>query len=154
MDIHEQKTPKPKPFRLSRQENLFERFKLFLEETENLTVLEKEKLFKEKFGGSRATFYRYKLNFGENVPIPSARHEYHRVAHSSINSYSCYFCSSETLITVHHIDMNRKHNRQSNLIVLCSVCHAKLHGLLKIKVIGVVKAEISTFEVRRDETNG
>lgn len=42
---------------------------------------------------------------------------------------SCALCGARNLdlLTVHHIDENRKNNTYDNLVVLCSPCHTSYH---------------------------
>jgi hypothetical protein len=39
----------------------------------------------------------------------------------------CEKCNSISDLLVHHIDQNRENNTASNLIVLCTSCHALVH---------------------------
>jgi len=47
--------------------------------------------------------------------------KYKRIQHS------CEYCNSTSDLLVHHIDQNRENNSFSNLIVLCTSCHAHVH---------------------------
>lgn len=39
----------------------------------------------------------------------------------------CELCNSTNNLIVHHIDWNRNHNEQFNLITICRSCHARIH---------------------------
>ncbi|MEK6916969.1 MAG: hypothetical protein AABW92_04440 [Nanoarchaeota archaeon] len=41
--------------------------------------------------------------------------------------YRCAICNAEEGLHIHHRDENPKNNLISNLIVLCGVCHKKVH---------------------------
>lgn len=46
----------------------------------------------------------------------------------------CRICSTDAasvLGRVHHIDANKNHNDESNLILLCKTCHGKIHSVSK-----------------------
>ena len=98
----------------------------------DIPVIEQETKFCEIFGCSRATFYNYRkrLNLREREPqreskIPSPKKDL------------CYFCFSETQI-IHHINMDRNNNEQSNLLPLCYGCHQKLHRIYEsLKKLGL-----------------
>ena len=47
------------------------------------------------------------------------------------DNYQCQICGSnekQRLLTVHHIDYNKKNNRLDNLICLCGSCHGESNG--------------------------
>lgn len=47
------------------------------------------------------------------------------------DNYQCQFCFTNNNLHVHHLDKNRKNNKETNLMTLCYECHRKLHaGLL------------------------
>ena len=39
----------------------------------------------------------------------------------------CKLCGKQNLLVVHHIDWNKKHSTEDNLILLCRKCHYKVH---------------------------
>jgi len=41
----------------------------------------------------------------------------------------CSKCKKRETTTIHHKDENHKNNKPSNLIKLCDLCHAKIHGI-------------------------
>jgi 5-methylcytosine-specific restriction endonuclease McrA len=46
------------------------------------------------------------------------------------DGYRCRICGAdgcEAKLNVHHIDYNRGHNQEGNLVTLCSVCHKAVH---------------------------
>lgn len=43
------------------------------------------------------------------------------------DNWTCQLCSKLRSVHVHHIDLNKLNNHETNLIVLCSKCHAKHH---------------------------
>lgn len=43
----------------------------------------------------------------------------------------CEVCGSKKNLCVHHKDLNRHNNKESNLITLCRSCHTKEHLRLK-----------------------
>lgn len=43
------------------------------------------------------------------------------------NDGKCDICSTTKKISVHHVDHDRTNNKEENLRVLCSQCHASLH---------------------------
>ena len=49
--------------------------------------------------------------------------------HSKQQHTTCQVCGLDELaiLVTHHIDGNRKNNRQENLIVLCPNCHTRMH---------------------------
>lgn len=44
------------------------------------------------------------------------------------DNYVCRKCGSASRIAIHHIDWDKTNNELSNLITLCSKCHAKLQS--------------------------
>ena len=46
----------------------------------------------------------------------------------SIEKKECATCGTTKKLLVHHIDGNHENNDPSNLKVLCSPCHSRLHG--------------------------
>lgn len=48
----------------------------------------------------------------------------------------CEICASHNYLVVHHIDQNRKNNRDENLILLCRSCHASVHRL--VRSLGII----------------
>ncbi len=42
-------------------------------------------------------------------------------------NYKCAICDGEEGLCIHHKDKNPKNNNPKNLLVLCSVCHKKIH---------------------------
>lgn len=48
------------------------------------------------------------------------------------DNYKCQNCNSHSYLEVHHLDLNRKNNKSSNLITLCRYCHKKLHKDLRL----------------------
>ena len=107
-------------------------FKDFFEKTENMDSEEERiELFKEKFGGCRATYYRYRQNLLNNKEIHF--NEYSRIDERFFKD-SCYFCMSKIDLLVHHINFNHADDVDENRIVLCTSCHAKIHALANPKV--------------------
>jgi len=51
---------------------------------------------------------------------------YRKIAFESLPHY-CHFCNSKDTLQVHHKDHNRSNNEISNLVILCTSCHIKLH---------------------------
>jgi 5-methylcytosine-specific restriction endonuclease McrA len=41
----------------------------------------------------------------------------------------CARCGGQYLLTVHHIDGNRRNHVRSNLTVLCEPCHREVHEM-------------------------
>jgi len=41
----------------------------------------------------------------------------------------CSICHEKPIEQVHHIDENHKNNKESNLQHICTMCHAKIHGI-------------------------
>jgi len=54
---------------------------------------------------------------------------YNRIARENL-VWECSHCKSKKKLEIHHKDRNRKNNRLSNLMVLCSKCHGKEHKKL------------------------
>ena len=46
------------------------------------------------------------------------------------DNYQCQFCFNNKKLEIHHLDQNRKNNKDTNLLVLCQECHRKLHAKL------------------------
>lgn len=47
------------------------------------------------------------------------------------DGWRCRVCGNydgECKLNAHHIDWNRKHNEQSNLVTLCTECHRQVHA--------------------------
>jgi len=42
-------------------------------------------------------------------------------------NHECVFCGTEEGLHIHHKDSNPQNNQLNNLIVICGVCHKKLH---------------------------
>lgn len=40
----------------------------------------------------------------------------------------CAVCRSTTMLQVHHVDLDRAHSDQRNLLTLCAACHLGYHG--------------------------
>lgn len=59
--------------------------------------------------------------------------EHREVMQKNLEAQQCWCCEDVFFnLIVHHIDGNRKNNKQKNLIVLCKRCHALVHhGLNK-----------------------
>lgn len=59
------------------------------------------------------------------------------------------------ILTVHHLDRNKKNNSEDNLIALCQRCHLRLHGLritpkrLYLKGLGP-----EVFKLRKEDNYG
>jgi 5-methylcytosine-specific restriction endonuclease McrA len=51
------------------------------------------------------------------------------------DNYACQLCGKlqedKEAHVVHHIDVNKKHNKDENLVTLCRNCHGKVHGKKK-----------------------
>ena len=45
-----------------------------------------------------------------------------------VRDKNCRFCNGKYNLIVHHIDGNWKNMKLSNLILLCNLCHLKLHS--------------------------
>ena len=46
------------------------------------------------------------------------------------DGYMCRVCGcdgGERILLVHHIDHVKSHNKRTNLVTLCSTCHAAIH---------------------------
>jgi|ERR1035437_8019254 5-methylcytosine-specific restriction endonuclease McrA len=46
------------------------------------------------------------------------------------DNYVCRICglsNGEEPLNIHHIDWNRTHNQDNNLVTLCSKCHRQVH---------------------------
>jgi 5-methylcytosine-specific restriction endonuclease McrA len=41
--------------------------------------------------------------------------------------HRCRICGDDDILHVHHVDWNRKHNEDTNLVTLCSGCHTAIH---------------------------
>ena len=54
---------------------------------------------------------------------------YNRIARENL-VWECSHCKSESKLEIHHKDRNRKNNKLSNLMILCSKCHGKEHKKL------------------------
>ena len=46
-----------------------------------------------------------------------------------VKKKECLFCDKKRDL-IHHINLNRQDNKQSNLIPLCGSCHAKIHKII------------------------
>ncbi len=40
---------------------------------------------------------------------------------------NCKICDSSSNLIVHHLDCNKKNNRNDNSIILCNQCHNNIH---------------------------
>jgi Zn ribbon nucleic-acid-binding protein len=50
----------------------------------------------------------------------------------------CGYSEFKEMLCIHHIDMNKKNNENSNKLVLCFNCHLSLHhGLWDLKDVGI-----------------
>lgn len=58
----------------------------------------------------------------------------HRAEAFKRDGYKCRKCGSTENMIIHHIDNSRKNGKEKinnnldNLITLCRICHAKIHG--------------------------
>lgn len=48
------------------------------------------------------------------------------------DQFKCSDCGTNKKIMVHHIDQNKNNSAESNLVTMCSSCHGKLHGRLRL----------------------
>jgi hypothetical protein len=44
------------------------------------------------------------------------------------DNYECQMCFNNKNLVVHHLDYNKKNNKEDNLITLCKYCHGKTNG--------------------------
>jgi 5-methylcytosine-specific restriction endonuclease McrA len=56
--------------------------------------------------------------------------DYRKVAFEHF-PHRCSECKTKENLQVHHKDRNRKNNSLSNLQILCSECHRKIHKMRK-----------------------
>ena len=40
----------------------------------------------------------------------------------------CFVCGLKENLNIHHIDTNKKNNYLTNLLLVCKLCHLKVHG--------------------------
>lgn len=56
----------------------------------------------------------------------------------------CYFCEHKKRLEPHHIDADRKNDRQRNIMMICVSCHRKLHGKIYKKIYNPLIRKILT----------
>lgn len=101
-----------------------------LAENKDKPVKEQEKGFKEKTGKSRATFFRRRRELG--LVDKSRRRQKEEFKYNGTKEViKCYFCYRNAKLT-HHINEDKKDNREENLIPLCKSCHNKIHRIILI----------------------
>jgi hypothetical protein len=44
------------------------------------------------------------------------------------DNYQCQLCMNKEKLTIHHIDYNKKHTRDDNVITLCHTCNLRVNG--------------------------
>lgn len=69
---------------------------------------------------------------------------------AKFSNATCKFCSSSVNLVVHHIDMNRENNDDSNLMVLCRKCHQRLHNAKTYEVFDKEKNFIMSLVGRAE----
>jgi hypothetical protein len=68
---------------------------------------------------------------GESIKYPIIFNKYLRQEIRKRDEYICKICfkkQENRLLSVHHIDWNKKNNKTYNLISLCASCHQRLHA--------------------------
>lgn len=72
----------------------------------------------------------------------SASYKYRRILTGHDVCAICGFSTYQDALVVHHLDMDRTHNTDDNLVILCSNCHVHLHAQIKQRQkLSEVKAE-------------
>jgi hypothetical protein len=72
---------------------------------------------------------RYRLN-AEKYRA-SASYRYRRILTGHDACAICGYSEHQDALVVHHLDMDRTHNTDDNLVILCSNCHVHLHARIK-----------------------
>jgi len=99
----------------------------FLKPTSYIPVEHAITLFKTEFEQSRRTYFRWKKNIEKGLPLNYSDNTYRSVLD---RRSKCYFCDVKTKLVIHHKNLDRQDNKTSNLVVLCSKCHSRIHSLL------------------------
>jgi len=89
------------------------------EEIEKLKGVEERRSIREE---AEKIFYG-KINENKRAAISEKDKE---VIFSNFNN-ACAICSRKEGLHIHHKDHNPSNNKMDNLIVLCGVCHKKIH---------------------------
>lgn len=108
-------------WRLNNSDNVKKYNKKYQKETEHNKKYQVK--IKEKYGISTATIRRHGLKIALEI-----YEKYNR---------KCVECSEENGLTIHHLDGNGRNlinkglepnNNINNLIILCRICHGRIHG--------------------------
>lgn len=91
-------------------------------------VKEQIKVFIKMGCGTRRTFFHYKKILLQQKPELQKFSPIKSFLYSGRITQNCYFCDRQADI-IHHINQDRRDNKNENLLALCKGCHNKIHRI-------------------------
>ena len=90
------------------------------------------------FNRSRQRIHQIISGYDElNGQLKNGKYKYQHEYILIRDDHKCQKCGAAESLLVHHIDGDDRHNRDGNLITLCSKCHLELHRPKQVFEIGL-----------------
>lgn len=90
----------------------------------------------------RRAAYKTKVEAGEY----SASYAYRRILTGDDKCALCGYTEHQSILVVHHKNMNRSDNSRDNLVVLCPNCHALIHAGMRL----LIKRGVFSIDIWED----